>query len=204
MYCDPSRRRRNGSRAPGASRFRGRTGLYTGFILLGTVIYSIQVLAMVTVMPTVVVDIGGTSHYVWASLLYGVGTIVGGASVGPAWNALGGRRMFLAASMVFLLGTLGGALASDMTTLVAARGVQGFGGGAITAGTMTMAGALVSRPAAHLDTRPVPGRVDGVQPARAGGRRRLRGVRLVARHFSGRSCLRSRRFLGVGLLGASA
>jgi MFS family permease len=124
-----------------AELFRGKTGFYTAFILLGTSLYSIQVLAMVTVMPTVIADIGGSAYYVWTSMLYGVGTIIGGASVGPALAALGMRRMFLASTLLFMLGTLACALSPDMLLLVVARGLQGFGGGIVTAGTM----ALVSR-----------------------------------------------------------
>jgi MFS family permease len=116
--------------------FHGRTGAYTAFILLGTVLYSIQMLAMVTVMPTVIQDIGGGAYYVWATMLFGVGTVIGAASVGPAWSAVGGRRLFLAAGLVYAAGTLACALAADMLVLVVARAVQGYGGGLIIAGSM--------------------------------------------------------------------
>jgi MFS family permease len=121
--------------------FRGKNGLYTALVFLGVVLYSIQTLVVVTIMPTVVGEIGGASYYVWASMLFMVGTIVGAASVGPTWAAMGARRLFLLAGSIFAVGTLGCALSADMLVLVVARGVQGYGGGLITGGTM----GLVSR-----------------------------------------------------------
>ena len=127
------------SRAEGwADLFRGRTGRYTTLVVLGVCVYSIQTLVIVTTMPTVVQDIGGSAYYVWASMLYLIGTIIGAASVGPCWAAFGGRPVLAAASMLFTLGTLGCALSPDMATLVLSRAVQGYAGGLITGGAMTV------------------------------------------------------------------
>ena len=137
-----------GAHAPGAAGagwaelFTGEYAFYTGFLVLGVVLYSIQTLVIVTIMPTVVEDIGGAAYYVWASMLYLVGTILGAASVGPAWAALGSRRVFALAGSIFALGTLGCALAPDMLTLVITRALQGFGGGLITGGLMSLVSAL--------------------------------------------------------------
>jgi len=121
--------------------FRGDLAIYTVMVMLGVVLFSLQILIIVTIMPTVVAEIGGAPYYVWASMLYQVGAIVGAASVGPIWRAVGMRQGFLITSTVYALGTLGCALAPDMLTLNLARTVQGFAGGLITGGTM----GLVSR-----------------------------------------------------------
>jgi MFS family permease len=130
-----------GPKATWSELFRGPTAAYTVMVMLGVVMYSLQILLMATMMPTVVVDIGGGSYYVWASMLYQVGAIVGAASVGPVWSKTGGRGAFVLAGLIFALGTLGSALAPGMLELVLARGVQGYGGGLIIGGTM----GLVSR-----------------------------------------------------------
>jgi MFS family permease len=121
--------------------FRGANAAYTAMVMLGVVTYSLQILIIVTMMPTVVGEIGGSSYYVWASMLYQVGAIVGAASVGPVWSRVGGRGAFVSAGLVFAVGTLGCALSPGMLQLILARGVQGFGGGLIIGGTM----GLVSR-----------------------------------------------------------
>jgi MFS family permease len=109
--------------------------------MLGVVMYALQILLVVTMMPTVVAEIGGGAWYVWASMLYQVGAIVGAASVGPVWSKTGGRGAFVLAGFIFALGTLGCAIAPGMLELILARGVQGYGGGLIIGGTM----GLVSR-----------------------------------------------------------
>jgi MFS family permease len=124
------------AKASWAELFQGAYALYTVMVMLGVVLFSVQVLVIVTIMPTVVTDIGGASYYVWASMLYQVGAIVGAASVGPIWKATDARRVFLIAATVYTVGTLGCAIAPDMLALNLARTVQGFGGGLITGGTM--------------------------------------------------------------------
>jgi MFS family permease len=116
--------------------FQGDRGVYTAMVMLGVVLFSLQILIIVTIMPTVVADIGGAAYYVWASMLYQVGAIVGAACVGPLWRATGMRNGFLITSLVYALGTLGCALAPDMLTLNLSRTVQGLAGGLITGGTM--------------------------------------------------------------------
>jgi MFS family permease len=120
--------------------FTGANAAYTVMVMLGVVMYSLQILIIVTVMPTVVSEIGGGAYYVWASMLYQVGAIVGAASVGPVWSRTGGRGAFVLAGAVFALGTLGCAVAPGMLELVLSRGVQGYGGGLIIGGTMGLVG----------------------------------------------------------------
>jgi MFS family permease len=116
--------------------FQGDRAIYTVMVMLGVVLFSLQILIIVTIMPTVVADIGGAAYYVWASMLYQVGAIVGAACVGPLWRATGMRNGFLITSTVYALGTLGCALAPDMLVLNVSRTVQGLAGGLITGGTM--------------------------------------------------------------------
>jgi MFS family permease len=116
--------------------FQGDRAIYTVMVMLGVVLFSLQILIIVTIMPTVVAEIGGAPYYVWASMLYQVGAIVGAACVGPLWRATGMRNGFVITSTVYALGTLGCALAPDMLVLNLSRTVQGLAGGLITGGTM--------------------------------------------------------------------
>jgi len=123
-------------RAEWGDLFRGAHAAYTLMVMMGVMMYSLQILMVVTIMPTVVSEVGGSSYYVWASMLYQIGAIVGSASVGPVWARTGGRGAFVAAGVVFAAGTLGCALSRDMAELVIARLLQGYGGGLIIGGTM--------------------------------------------------------------------
>ena len=106
--------------------FRGANAAYTLMVMMGVMMYSLQILMVVTIMPTVVSEVGGSSFYVWASMLYQIGSIVGAASVGPVWARTGGRGAFVFAGAVFAAGTLGCALSRDMAELIIARSVQGM------------------------------------------------------------------------------
>lgn len=125
-----------------ADLFRGGRGLYTVLIILGVIVHALQVLVMAIIMPTVVADIGGGAFYTWASMLYSIGTILGTAAVGPIWRKLGRRNGLALAGIVFLVCAIACALAPDMGTLVAARGVQGFAGGLVVGGSMDLVSAV--------------------------------------------------------------
>lgn len=123
-----------------SSLFRGGSGIYTFMVMLGVVLFSLQILIVVTIMPTVVAEIGGAAYYVWASMLYQVGAIVGAAIIGSIWRAIGMRGGFVVTAVIYTLGTLGCALAPDMLVLNLSRFVQGLGGGLVTGGTMALIG----------------------------------------------------------------
>jgi len=122
------------------SLFRGGWAIYTFMVMLGVVLFSLQILIVVTIMPTVVADIGGAAYYVWASMLYQVGAIVGAAIIGSIWRVIGMRGGFFVTATIYTLGTLGCALAPDMLALNLSRFVQGLGGGLVTGGTMALIG----------------------------------------------------------------
>lgn len=125
-----------------ADLFRDGRGLYSVLIILGVIVHALQVLVMAIIMPTVIADIGGGAFFTWASMLYAVGAILGAAAVGPIWRKLGRRNGMALAGFGFLIGAVACALAPDMGSLVAARGVQGFAGGLVVGGSMDLISAV--------------------------------------------------------------
>lgn len=122
--------------------FHHGRALYTVLIILGVTLHALQILVIAIVMPTVVADIGGAAYYTWPAMLYTIGAIVGAASIGPLWNALGARRGYAVSAIAFLAGTVGSAVAPDMATLIAARGAQGIAGGLVVGGGMALVSGL--------------------------------------------------------------
>lgn len=121
----------------------GRAG-YSVMVVLGAMLHALQILVIAIIMPTVVKDVGGTEYYTWAAMLYTIGSIVGAASIGPVWRALGARRGSVASGLLLMAGTTGCALAPDMASLIIARTVQGYAGGLIIGGTMALVSGLFS------------------------------------------------------------
>jgi len=112
--------------------FRNGLGLYSALVIGGIAMNATQMLVIAIIMPTIVRDIGGASFYTWAAMLYTIGSIVGGASTGTVWSRLGARRAYTLGAGVFALGTVCCALAPNIGTLIAARGVQGWAGGLVS------------------------------------------------------------------------
>jgi len=111
--------------------FTGRRGTLTFVLGLGMGLFAINQFVVATIMPTVVRDIGGMDYYTWAFSLFAIGAIIGSASANPLRQAFGVRRAYAGAGLMLGIGLAGAALAPDMPTLVAARLIQGIGGGAV-------------------------------------------------------------------------
>ena len=127
---------------PWGDLLRGGRAVFSVLVILGVALHALQVLVIAIIMPTVAAELGGAAYYTWPSMLYTIGAIVGAASVGPLWGALGRRRGYALSGAAFLAATVASALAPDMGTLVAARAAQGLAGGLITGGGMALIGAL--------------------------------------------------------------
>ncbi len=125
--------------------FSGQLALYTIVLNLAVGLFALDTLVVITVMPTVVGDIGGTEYYSWTIMLYMVGSIVGAASAGPVKELLGRRKGYVYAGLLFVAGNLGVSLALNMPTLVAWRLLEGLGAGLMIAQSYGMVGDLYPR-----------------------------------------------------------
>ncbi len=78
-----------------------------------------------------VTDLGGSDLYTWAFTAYLLTATISGPLYGKLSDIFGRRPVFVVGISVFLAGSLLSGLAGEMWQLVAARGVQGLGAGAI-------------------------------------------------------------------------
>lgn len=133
-----------------AELFSGGHALYSTLIIGGIALHATQVLVIAIIMPTIVTDIGGAAYYTWAAMLYTIGSIIGASSTGVVWSRFGARKGYALGAFVFALGTTACALAPEMFSLIAARGVQGWAGGLVSGGGMALITSLYD---ARLRTR---------------------------------------------------
>jgi EmrB/QacA subfamily drug resistance transporter len=112
-------------------------------LLLAMLPSSLGTTIVATSMPTIAGELGGVAHLSWAVTSY---TLAAAASV-PVWGRLGdmyGRKRWLVVAMsVFLTGAALCGLARDMGELIAARAVQGLGGGGLAVCVMAVIGELI-------------------------------------------------------------
>jgi MFS family permease len=122
--------------------FEGRRAAHTLVLILGVSVSATNVFIVATILPSVVADIGGAEFYTWSTVLYTVAAILGTASGRFIRVTLGLRRGYMAGALVFLVGAVGCALAPHMLVLVAARFIQGGGGGILNASSYILVRAL--------------------------------------------------------------
>ncbi len=109
-----------------------RLALTIGLIL--TVVgVGFEALAVATVLPAVVDDLGGLHLYGWAFSGFLLTQLVGVVIAGLMADSRGPALPFALSVLLFAGGLVVGGLAPSMPILIAGRALQGFGGGAITA-----------------------------------------------------------------------
>ena len=116
-------------REPGLWSARHRR-LTIGLVLSITLV-AFETLAVSTVMPIVTRDLGGLELYGWVFSAFFLSSLVGIVVLGGLVDRFGPAPPFAIGMGIFGVGLLVGGLAPSMEVLVAARVLQGFGGGAI-------------------------------------------------------------------------
>src|SRR5947209_5247121 len=111
----------------GSPRLRQLT---LGLILI-TVGPAFEGLAVATILPKIVANLGGLSFYGWSFSAYLLATILGLILAGDEADRKGPALPFMIGVSFFVVGLILAGTASSMLTFVLSRGVQGLGAGII-------------------------------------------------------------------------
>ncbi|MFJ2988741.1 MFS transporter [Collimonas sp. NPDC087041] len=133
MSATPTAINSNDAPASWSDLLSGRNALRSITLAGGVGMHATNVYIVTTILPSVVKDIGGLEYYAWATSLFVVASIIAAGVASRLVEWLGYRSACLLALLVFSLGSAGCALAPHMVWLLAARTVQGFGGGVLVA-----------------------------------------------------------------------
>ena len=106
------------------------SGLLAG-ILLAVFGVAFQMVGVVAALPDVMRALHGEAHYAWAFSGMVMGMFLSLLVAGPYADRRGPLRPMAVGFGLFLLGLVGAMLAIDVPTLIAARFLQGLGGGAM-------------------------------------------------------------------------
>ncbi|HUO38835.1 MAG TPA: MFS transporter, partial [Mycobacterium sp.] len=112
-------------------------------VLLGMLLAALDQTIVATALPTVVADLGGAGHQSWVVTSYLLASTITTAIVGKLGDLFGRKRIFQAAVMFFLAGSVLCGLAQSMGTLVASRALQGIGGGALMVTATALIGEVI-------------------------------------------------------------
>jgi len=100
---------------------------------LGVGTHAIVWFMVVTAMPSVVADLRAAPYLSWATSIYLVSTILGGASMALLKARLGARPALLLAGIVVMAGGLLAAMAPGIALVLVGRVLQGVGEGVLVA-----------------------------------------------------------------------
>lgn len=112
-----------------ASERRLLTVVLVGLVTAG----AFEGMAVPTVLPLLVDDLGGLDLYGWAFSSFWLTTIIGIALGGADADRRGPARALIVGVILFAIGMLVSGLAPHMGVVIAGRAIQGFGAGATSA-----------------------------------------------------------------------
>lgn len=121
----------------------GRTLVVFVGLQLGQVMSSIDGTIVATALPSIAADIGGLSRSTWVVTAYALAMVASMPIYGKLGDLYGRRRILLVAIGVFLAGSMACSTTQTMDELVAARFLQGLGGGGLGAVAMATVADIV-------------------------------------------------------------
>lgn len=117
-----------------------RIGWIFGSLLLVMLLAALDQTIVATALPTIVGDLHGLQHMAWVTTAYTLAATMVMPVYGKVGDLFGRKRLFMAAIVVFLVGSALSGLAQGIVELALFRFVQGLGGG----GLMIMSQAIIA------------------------------------------------------------
>jgi MFS family permease len=114
--------------------------LTTAGLLMLVTFVAFESMAVATAMPTAVRELHGLAWYGWPFSAFLVASVVGMVLGGDVDDRRGSQVAVLAGVATFAAGLLAGGLSGSMAVFIAARALQGVGGGIISVALYVVAG----------------------------------------------------------------
>ncbi|HNN14696.1 MAG TPA: MDR family MFS transporter [Anaerolineales bacterium] len=111
---------------------RNRIILVTIGIMLSLFLASMESTVVATAMPTIVGQLGGLEHYSWVFSAFMLTSTTTVPLYGKLSDLYGRRNIYLAAMLIFLIGSILSGMSHSMTQLIFARALQGLGAGGVS------------------------------------------------------------------------
>jgi len=111
-------------------------------IMLGLFLGALDQTVVSVALPTIITDLGGQELLTWTVTIYLLTSTITVPFYGKLSDLYGRKPMLLIGITVFLLGSALSGLSQDMTQLIAFRGIQGLGAGALFPVSLAVIGDL--------------------------------------------------------------
>ncbi|MFE3254700.1 MDR family MFS transporter [Nocardia sp. NPDC059091] len=122
----------------------GRVAIAMSALALAVLLAALDQTIVSTALPRIAEDLNGFSNIAWVSAAY----LLASTAVTPLWGKLGDmfgrKRLYLAATSVFLLASVACGLAQNLIELIGSRVLQGIGGGGMIVLTFALVGDIAA------------------------------------------------------------
>ena len=102
-----------------------------GAVMVGVFLAALDQTVVGTALPRIIADLGGNNLYTWVFTAYLLTSTISGPLYGKVSDLFGRRPVFLFGVSVFMVGSILSGFSREMWQLIAARGFQGLGAGAL-------------------------------------------------------------------------
>src|SRR5438270_2802549 len=112
-------------------------------LMLGMFLAALDQTIVATALPTIVGDLGGLDHLSWVVTSYLLASTVSTPLYGKLGDLYGRKKLFQAAILIFLVGSVLAGLSQNMPQLIGFRALQGLGAGGLMVGAQAIIGDVV-------------------------------------------------------------
>ncbi|MFE9611408.1 MDR family MFS transporter [Streptomyces sp. NPDC006012] len=123
---------------------RGGVAAAMSALVLAVLLAALDQTIVSTALPRIAEDLHGFDDIAWVSAAY----LLASTAVTPLWGKLGDmfgrKRLYLAATSIFLIASVACGLAQNLLELIGARVLQGVGGGGMIVLTFALVGDIVA------------------------------------------------------------
>jgi EmrB/QacA subfamily drug resistance transporter len=123
-----------------AARHKRNILLMFAGLMVAMLLSSLDQTIFSTALPTIVGQLHGVNEMLWVTTAYILASTIMLPVYGKLGDLIGRKGLFIGAIAIFIGGSIVGGMATDMTTLIIGRAIQGIGGG----GLMILAQAIIA------------------------------------------------------------
>ena len=116
---------------PYHGRSKGKVAVIMLALCMAVFLAALDVTIVTTALPTITEHFGSASGYTWIGSAFLLANAASIPSWGKVSDIFGRKPMLLLANIIFMIGSLVAALSTSIGMLIAARAVQGLGGGGL-------------------------------------------------------------------------
>jgi EmrB/QacA subfamily drug resistance transporter len=113
-------------------------------LMMALLLAMLDQLIVGTALPRIVGDLGGVSHLSWVVTAYTLASTVTTPFYGKLGDMYGRKKFFVAAIVIFLVGSALSGQAHSMAELIIFRAIQGIGAGGLMVSAIATLGEIVS------------------------------------------------------------